>query len=78
MTTLDDLRSRGLLQEVRADRTAIDRLMNDARRHLHTAALALESEDQAAAYQIAYDAPARRSPRCSCHVDSVHEELGPM
>ncbi len=56
MTTLEELRSRGLLQEVQADRTAIDRLMNDARRHLHTAALALESGDQAAAYQIAYDA----------------------
>lgn len=56
MTTLDDLRSRGLLQEVQVDRTAIDRLMNDARRHLHTAALALEGEDRAGAYQIAYDA----------------------
>ncbi len=56
MTTLDDLRSRGLLQEVQVDHTAIDRLMIDARRHLRTAALALEGGDHAGAYQIGYDA----------------------
>ena len=56
MTTLEDLGSRGLLQEVELDRTAIARLMNDAQRHLQTAALAIVGGDRAGAYQIAYDA----------------------
>jgi HEPN domain-containing protein len=56
VTTLDDLLSRGLLQQVQVDLAAIDRLMTDARHHLRTAALALEQGDRSGAYQIAYDA----------------------
>jgi hypothetical protein len=56
VTVVDDLRDRGLLQEVPVDPTAIDRLMRDAQRHLRTAAVALEGGDRAGAYQIGYDA----------------------
>jgi uncharacterized protein (UPF0332 family) len=56
VTVLDELRARGLLQESPIDRAALERLMQDARRHLRTAALALREEDRAGAYQIAYDA----------------------
>ena len=56
---LEQLRSRGAIQDVEIDERAIERLLEDARLHLRTARAALE-EDLAGAYQLAYDA-ARKS-----------------
>ena len=50
MTTIDDLIRRGGVQRVPVDARAIDRLMDDARRHLATAEAALESGDLAGAF----------------------------
>jgi uncharacterized protein (UPF0332 family) len=57
---LDDLRARGRIQDVPRDPVAIERLLDDAHRHLATAVTALEEGDLAGAYQVAYDA-ARKS-----------------
>lgn len=57
---IEDLRARRLVQEVPVDAKAIGRLLDDARLHLGTALRALEVEDLAGAYQLAYDA-ARKS-----------------
>jgi len=53
---LDDLRRRGLLQDIAPDPTAVARLLDDAHRHLATARLAVRGSDLAGAYQLAYDA----------------------
>jgi uncharacterized protein (UPF0332 family) len=57
---LDELRALGRLQDIPADPQAISRLLEDADRHLRTAALGLEEGDLAGSYQLAYDA-ARKS-----------------
>jgi hypothetical protein len=44
------------LERVTADRSIAQRLLDDASRHLATAAVALSSGDLSGAYQLAYDA----------------------
>lgn len=56
MTRLEDLRRQGLLQDTAPDPAATARLLDDARRHLRTARLAVRESDLAGAYQLAYDA----------------------
>jgi len=56
VTRVEDLRRRGLLQDIAPDPPAIARLLDDARRHLGTARLAAHASDLAGAYQLAYDA----------------------
>lgn len=65
MNTIDELIRRGVVQRVPVDARAVDRLMDDARRHLATSAAGLESGDLAGAFQLAYDA-ARKSLTALC------------
>jgi len=58
--TIEDLVRRGSVQRVPVDERAVERLMDDAQRHLVTASGAYEAEDLAGAFQLGYDA-ARKS-----------------
>src|SRR2546430_13964397 len=60
MTTTDDLVRRGAVQRVAVETAGVERLLDDADRHLNTASAALQSGDLAGAFQLAYD-PARKS-----------------
>jgi uncharacterized protein (UPF0332 family) len=51
-----ELLDKGELERITADDAVARRLLGDAGRHLATAAVALETEDLAGAYQLAYDA----------------------
>ena len=57
---LDELRAQGRIQDVPVDPRVVSQLLEDADRHLRTAALALREGDLAGSYQLAYDA-ARKS-----------------
>src|SRR5213592_4296952 len=65
MSPIEDLIRRGAVQRVPVDTRAIDRLMDDAQRHLGTSSAATQSGDFAGAYQLAYDA-ARKSLTALC------------
>lgn len=59
MSTLDDLRSRGLIEAVEPDQATATKWLNDAERHLQ-AATKIAELDSSGAYVLAYDA-ARKS-----------------
>ncbi len=60
MSAVDDLLARGRLQRVSTDRSAVERLLEDADLHLATAGVAVDAGDLAGAFQLGYDA-ARKS-----------------
>lgn len=51
-----DLQKKGRLQTIPVDVARAERLLDDARKHLSTAATAIDSGDLAGAYQLGYDA----------------------
>ncbi len=55
MSILDDLRNRGLIETVNADRVTANQWLNDAERHLE-AARHIAQLDPSGAYVLAYDA----------------------
>jgi uncharacterized protein (UPF0332 family) len=56
MNEVERLLEQRSLQRVEPDAAAAERLLEDATRHLGTAASAIDSGDLAGAYQLAYDA----------------------
>ncbi|MGC2240348.1 MAG: HEPN domain-containing protein [Acidimicrobiia bacterium] len=67
MSTLDDLRNRGLIESVDPDRATAALWLNDAERHIE-AALQIAELDPAGAYVLAYDA-ARKSVAAALLMD---------
>lgn len=67
MSTLDDLRNRGLIESVNADRATAAQWLNDAERHLE-AATKIAELDPTGAYVLAYDA-ARKSVAAALLMD---------
>lgn len=63
MSTLDDLRAKGLIESVEADLGTADQWLADAERHVQ-AAKAIADLDPSGAYALAYDA-ARKSVAAS-------------
>ena len=59
MSTLDDLRAKGLLESVEADSGTAARWLKDAERHLE-AAETIADMDESADYALTYDAARRR------------------
>lgn len=67
MSILDDLRNRGLIESVDADRATAGQWLNDAERHLEAAGQ-IAKLDPAGAYVLAYDA-ARKSVAAALLMD---------
>jgi hypothetical protein len=61
MTSLDDLASRGLIEQVEADPTTATQWLEDAGRHLDAAAK-IADLDPSGAYVLAYDRSGSRLP----------------
>lgn len=67
MSILDDLRNRGLIEAVSAERARADQWLSDAERHLEAARLVGEL-DPSGAYVLAYDA-ARKAVAAALLID---------
>jgi hypothetical protein len=61
MTSLDDLASRGLIEQVETDPTTATQWLEDAGRHLDAAAK-IADLDPSGAYVLAYDRSGSRLP----------------